>query len=702
MFQIKKIVIIILVFVVFKLPLEKAEGVTVTLQDCEDTYINAKSPESNYGNSVSFWLNDADNKRPLLKFDLSSIPRTAHITKAELSLYAALHDGHQDSLDPFIMPVLESWTEDGATWNTRDGTIPWSAAGGYFDSLEFCFFPSAMSPNLVNVWYIANIISLLQYWVDGSLPNYGVLLSAFRTGSSTRYRFVSSEVPEYFRPKLEIIYTDNGTLTLPDTLVHPEIIRRADSHVYQHIDQDRAMTLNDMEELGAKVFWVPNKSLNFDWLDPWIDDACSRGMTVIFTIPLSKSVDGVYEHAKTTAAHFKGRVQWYNAHGEVNNTWYQAHLEEYSPEVITGKVKAIYDAVKSEDPDAKICLAQLGTVKPMEYIQECLEYGLANSTEMWGYGQAFNVHQSIDYMDLYRYNSRFVRLAQEKGAEVGHTISVQMEGMISLSDTGTIQQAKKIARKTLLSQYIGMLPNEWYKLYDPSTENYQIVSDDYQTKYEGFYALKYLNQYLDPSRYAPIHMGIMTNPTNFYKFAFKASNTDVVLALWDANKAPTNSFDPGTNADVTFLDYGLSPVQIVDPISGEVVDSAPAYTAEVGKVTIKNVEIRDYPRLIILKGGRTPTKAYGKPDEGTTTVDDIKIAVFVKEGFESKLGENTVLGKPHVYVNPINNRRFTVEVTVRKKTAEVQNIARELEERLERRNLSVTISLKEAQTEARE
>lgn len=583
--------------------LKNSEGVTVIFQDCEDTYINAKSTESNYNNVPYLWLNDADKNRILMKFNLSSIPRTARILSAELGLYEDSHRGHRYSLDPFIMPVLESWNKDSVNWNTRDEITPWTEIGGYFDKWEVCFFPSEMMVNPVNTLYTADITSLVQYWVDGSFPNYGMLFSAFRIGSDTSYRFISSEGPQDFRPKLKIVYTDSGSLTLPDTFLHPEIIKRADSHVYQHMKQDRTMTMNDIEDLGAKVFWVPTGSLNFGILDPWIDDAHSRGMTVVLTVPLSKSVDELYEYAKSAAAHFKGKVQWYNAHGEVNNSLFAHHNTKYIPEVVVKKVKTIYDAVKTEDPEAKIALAMLGSTNPVEYIKECLEYGLANWTDMWGNGIWISKGQSIRD---YRNKSRIVKLALDEGMKAGHIINYQEQGMMKAdeSDPDNIKQAKVIAQKTVINHYVGMLPNAWYKLYDLSKENFQLISDDYKTKYKGFYALKYLNQYLNPSKYCPIRIGITTTPADFFKFAFKASDTDVVLAVWNAQNVPTNTFDTGISSDITFLDYGIYPVQIFDPITGEIVDSNPKYVIESGKVVIKNVEIRDYPRLIILKGGQ--------------------------------------------------------------------------------------------------
>ena len=80
----------------------------------------------------------------------------------------------------------------------------------------------------------------------------------------------------------------------------------------------------------------------------------------------------------------------------------------------------------------------------------------------------------------------------------------------------------------------------------------------------------------------------------------------------------------------------------------------------------------------------------------TVEVDTTKIEAFVKEGFESKLGKNNVLNiRLFAYPN-----EYIVAVTVRKKNADAQKIAHELQEILLDNNLPIAIYTKEAQAEA--
>jgi len=550
----------------------------------------------------------------LLRFDLTVLPKTARIITATLSLYADQHSSWKESIDPFIMPVTTPWDEGSATWQTASGTTRWHSPGGDYDYFTFSFFDNAILYDKTNTWHTADITNLTQFWGDGSLLNYGMMIDEVKHGSSKAHRFVSREGPEEHRPKLTITYENQGVMKPVDSFLHPEIAARADSHIYQHLGQNFEVLMDDLNELGAKTFWPIPEDISSQ-NDTYVNALLARGIDPVVVISLTRyTVDGIRQKARELAAHYKGRVKWYNAHGEVNNTWYDSRETNMavSPQAITEKVKMIYEGIKSEDPDAKISLAQLGSLRPEEYLKECVKYGLAKYTDAWGNGFSYGAARSFgDWrmnMVWARLASRRMKWALAEGLKEGHVINYQEEGMMRVDerDPQNIAQAKVIAWKTVMDQQMGSLPNEWYKLYDPSPENYQLVSDDFKTKYRGFYALTYLNRYLNPQEYKPSYMGITADPPGFFKFAFKKSNDDVILVVWNARKAPTNSFDLGTSVDVTILDYGLVPQAVIDPITGEKVDPNPPYRVVDGKVTTR-VEIKDYPRLIQYKP-RTMTK----------------------------------------------------------------------------------------------
>jgi len=106
---------------------------TITLQpgasDGVDTYLSQINPNTNYGSFdrvyVSHGVTAGYNKNSLIKFDYSAIPRGSRIDEMQLTLYITL----VQASTIHAYRVLVSWTESGATWNSRDGTNNWSGGG---------------------------------------------------------------------------------------------------------------------------------------------------------------------------------------------------------------------------------------------------------------------------------------------------------------------------------------------------------------------------------------------------------------------------------------------------------------------------------------------------------------------------------------------------------------------------------------------
>lgn len=98
-----------------------------------DAYFVTVSPTTNNGNEVNIlseaWTSGGNpiEGRSLLKFDLSSIPASATIVSAKLSLYVDTASiwgtvgqptsGNNNS--SYLKKVTSAWTELGVTWNTQ-------------------------------------------------------------------------------------------------------------------------------------------------------------------------------------------------------------------------------------------------------------------------------------------------------------------------------------------------------------------------------------------------------------------------------------------------------------------------------------------------------------------------------------------------------------------------------------------------------
>jgi hypothetical protein len=163
----------------------------------DDTYLDATKPDNIFGatNRLYVRANNSADYRALLRYDLSAIPANADITGAKLYL-----TGNNTASDQviYVYRVTAPWSEGTTTWQS------WTNPGGDFDSsLAYALFV----PTQANCALEIDLTDLVQQWVDGSLPNYGVLLYA--TGSDRSFSFYSKDDPANIEraPKLNVTYT---------------------------------------------------------------------------------------------------------------------------------------------------------------------------------------------------------------------------------------------------------------------------------------------------------------------------------------------------------------------------------------------------------------------------------------------------------------------------------------------------------------
>ena len=184
---------------------------TVTLQlgtdPGADTLLDDFYPR-NYGGADNLLVNGdpAWLQRPLLKFDLGTVPARASVLSArlELSLMSVAAPGAATA-----HRVTRSWIEgtkngggvaDGATWATYDGSNTWTSAGGDFNS-------SAVAETAIDssdTWVSWEIGPLVEQWLAGA-PNDGLLIQA--DGALRQAKFATRENSNIgVQPKLTITY----------------------------------------------------------------------------------------------------------------------------------------------------------------------------------------------------------------------------------------------------------------------------------------------------------------------------------------------------------------------------------------------------------------------------------------------------------------------------------------------------------------
>jgi hypothetical protein len=129
----------------------------------------------------------------LLRWDLSSIPRSSVVVEATITLHV---EGTSQDLDFVLYPMLKPWSEDTATWSSlakAAGPKP-QAAGG--------FRPSEKGPMKIMVNPAG--LAAIQAWIRDPRSNHGFLLTS--GGGTDGAVFSTREHAEVERrPKLTLL-----------------------------------------------------------------------------------------------------------------------------------------------------------------------------------------------------------------------------------------------------------------------------------------------------------------------------------------------------------------------------------------------------------------------------------------------------------------------------------------------------------------
>lgn len=154
--------------------------------------------------------------RPILIFDLSSIPSGATITSATLSLYWYYPAGatRTNSTVVGVYRPRYSWNPSYVCWDNRASGTAWANAGGdWYDStgtsqgstpFASATFAAATVPD--NSFHTWDVKTLVQAYVNGTYSNYGFLLKA-SVENSNYIAFYSREYSSAsMRPKLTVSY----------------------------------------------------------------------------------------------------------------------------------------------------------------------------------------------------------------------------------------------------------------------------------------------------------------------------------------------------------------------------------------------------------------------------------------------------------------------------------------------------------------
>ncbi|MFA5669405.1 MAG: DNRLRE domain-containing protein [Balneolaceae bacterium] len=149
-----------------------------------DTRIQQNNPNANYSTDVAlsiFKWAAGDIGNGLLKFDLSNIPAGATILDVKIRGRTATPSANGDSSYTIgLYRLKRNWIPLEATWNQYSSGNAWSFGGARSsDDIDVNAVTTLGVNVATGVWYEftgAGLISLVQGWVNGTFPNYGVML----------------------------------------------------------------------------------------------------------------------------------------------------------------------------------------------------------------------------------------------------------------------------------------------------------------------------------------------------------------------------------------------------------------------------------------------------------------------------------------------------------------------------------------------
>ena len=164
-----------------------------------DTRIDSGSPDMNWGDWDNIRVGSDDyfgNMRGLVGgFEIDAIPEDAVIVEAKLALWYYLSSYPRRDMTVTAYRITRSWSEMEATWTNMA-----SAFGEPYGS-------DTISAEDDDRWTDIDVTGLVQGWVAGTIPNYGIGLIGHE-GPPENYKYFSSrEKGAGWEPRIIVEWT---------------------------------------------------------------------------------------------------------------------------------------------------------------------------------------------------------------------------------------------------------------------------------------------------------------------------------------------------------------------------------------------------------------------------------------------------------------------------------------------------------------
>lgn len=196
-------------------------GPPTTLYSVADATILQSAPDANAGTTYDMGIGYEECQftsalRSLVRFDLSAVPRNAKIANATVYLFLESSCAIRGKSYPvYTYPVTAPWDETGVTWNNQPPT------GSIVNTITI----GGQDWN----YHGSDVTSLVQKWVSGAQPNYGVMFRSLEySGNETAsLSFFTREVPDAtYRPYLAITYVGGEAAAEPAAPASPPSAER--------------------------------------------------------------------------------------------------------------------------------------------------------------------------------------------------------------------------------------------------------------------------------------------------------------------------------------------------------------------------------------------------------------------------------------------------------------------------------------------
>ncbi len=162
-------------------PLLSDEQTAVT--STRDATVSQAAPAANNGAATTVSAHTAQNanQRSLVRFDLSTTGLNSNtaLKTSTLNLVPTTPLFTSRLQEVHRITGTTDWTEAGVTWNTRNGVLAWTNPGGDFDATAADTQPSGTTAGTAisfNVLSDSTSTNIPQGWINGTIPNYGLLV----------------------------------------------------------------------------------------------------------------------------------------------------------------------------------------------------------------------------------------------------------------------------------------------------------------------------------------------------------------------------------------------------------------------------------------------------------------------------------------------------------------------------------------------